>query len=90
MLRIEKDSTACVTRLLLSGRIQLDGIECIRSAMDGGCAHKVLDLSDVTLVDLAAVRFLSGCEEEGVQLTGCPPYVRQWILCERAQTEPRP
>jgi len=85
MLRIDKESDGCVTRLLLSGRIQRDGIACIRSAMNGGCARKILDLSEVTLVDVAAVSFLSRCEEEGIELAECPPYVREWILRERAE-----
>ena len=85
MLRIEKESDGCVTRLLLSGRIQSDRIPCIRSAMKDGCAHKILDLSEVTLVDVAAVRFLGRCQSEGVELAGCPPYVREWIHRERAE-----
>jgi predicted metal-binding protein len=85
MLRIEKKSDECVTRLLLSGRIQLDRIGCIRSAMNDGCPHKILDLSEVTLVDLAAIRFLIGCEDEGIQLVQCPPYVREWIVRERRE-----
>src|SRR6516162_8782527 len=51
MLMIEKESDGCVTRLLLSGRIQSDCIACIRSAMNDRCAHKILDLGEVTLVD---------------------------------------
>jgi hypothetical protein len=85
MLRIEKDSDGCTTRLLLSGRIQSDRIACIQSAMDDDCAHKILDLGDITLVDIAAVRFLISCEEEGVELVQCPPYIREWILRERAE-----
>jgi hypothetical protein len=85
MLRIEKDSDGCTTRLLLSGRIQSDRIACIQSAMNDGCAHKILDLGDITLVDIAAVRFLISCEEEGVELVQCPPYIREWILRERAE-----
>ena len=85
MLRIEKDSDGCVTRLLISGRIQLDRIACIRSAMNGRCARKILDLSEVTLVDIAAVRFLIRCEDEGVALVQCPAYVREWIVRERAE-----
>ena len=88
MLRIEKQSDGCVTRLLLSGRIQPDRIACIRSAMNDGCARKILDLSEVTLVDVAAVRFLSGCEDEGIELVKCPPYVRAWIARERAHGAP--
>jgi hypothetical protein len=86
MLRIEKDSDRRVTRLLLSGRIQLDGIGSIRSAMNDGPGRKILDLSEVTLVDIAVVRFLSGLEDEGVELVRCPRYVREWIVRERRES----
>ena len=85
MLRIEKNSDGCVSRLRLSGRIQSDRIVCIRSAMNDGCTRKILDLSEVTLVDIAVVRFLIRCEDEGIELVQCPPYVREWMLRERAE-----
>lgn len=85
MLRIEKDSEGCVSRLRLSGRIQSDRIACIRSAMNDGCARIILDLSEVTLVDIPVVRFLIRCEDEGIELVQCPPYVREWMLRERAE-----
>lgn len=85
MLRIEKDSDGCVATLRLSGRIQSHHIACIRSAMKEKCAPTILDLSEVTLVDVAAVRFLISCENEGIELVQCPPYVREWIARERAE-----
>lgn len=85
MLRVEKDSDGCTMRLLVSGRIQSDRIACIRSAMSGECARKILDLSEVTLVDAAAVHFLISCEKEGIELAECPPYVREWMVRERAE-----
>jgi hypothetical protein len=85
MLRIEKDSGGCMTKLRLSGRIQSDQIASIRSEMDGNCTTKILDLSEVTLVDLGVVRFLISCEDEGVELVQCPAYVREWMLRERAE-----
>ena len=85
MLRIENKSDGYVTRLLLSGRIQSNSIACIRSAMKDGCARQILDLSEVTLVDVEAIRFLIRCEEEGIELAGCPPYVQEWMLRERAE-----
>ena len=85
MLRIEKDSDGCVSRLRLSGRIQSDRIACIRSAMNDGCARIILDLSEVTLVDVAVVWFLIRCEDEGIELVQCPPYVREWMRRERAE-----
>ena len=86
MLRIEKDSDGCVTTTRLSGRITADSIASIRSAMnDGGCAGRILDLGEVTLVDIAVVRFLIRSEDDGVAMTQCPPYVREWMRRERAE-----
>jgi len=44
--------------------------------MNEAGSRKVLDLTDVTLVDIAVVRFLICCEDEGVELVQCLPYVR--------------
>jgi hypothetical protein len=85
MFRIEKQSYGCVTRLLFSGRIQSGCIASIRSTMNDGCGPKILDLVEVTLVDIEVVRFLIQCENEGVELVQCPPYVREWIVRERAE-----
>jgi hypothetical protein len=85
MLRIEKHADGCVTRLRLSGRIQSDDIASVQSAMSDGCTQKVLDLSEVTLVDLGVVRFLISCENDGVALVQCPPYIHEWIFRERAE-----
>jgi hypothetical protein len=91
MLRIEKDSDGDETTLRLSGRIQSDCITSIRSAMNDGCPHKILDLTEVTLVDVAVVRFLISCENEGTELVQCPPYIREWIVRERAEgAQPEP
>ena len=77
--------------LRLSGRIQSDCIAGIQSAMNHRCTRKILDLTEVTLVDIAVVRFLISCENEGVKLMQCPPYVREWIVRERAEgAEPEP
>jgi hypothetical protein len=85
MLRIEKDSGGCVTRLRLSGRMQSDQIASIRSEMDDGCTSKILDLGEVTLVDLGVIQFLISCQDAGVELVQCPAYVREWMLRERTE-----
>lgn len=85
MLRIEEHSDGCVSKLKLSGRIQSACIDRIRSAMNDGCARVILDLREVTLVDVVVVRFLITCENEGVELVQCPLYVREWMLRERVE-----
>jgi hypothetical protein len=51
--------------------------------MEGLEPHLALDLKEVTLVDVEVVRFLLGCEENGIELLHCSPYIRQWMARER-------
>ena len=88
MLRIEKDSSACITKLRLSGRIQSEQIAGIRSEMADERTRKILDLSEITLVDRGVIQFLNNCEGAGVQLLQCPAYIREWMMRERADGEP--
>jgi len=85
MWKIEKDCDGSATILRLSGRIQSDDIASIQSVMSDGCPRKILDLSEVTLVDLDVIRFLMSCEDDGIELVQCPAYVREWILRERSE-----
>jgi anti-anti-sigma regulatory factor len=54
-------------------------IECEKSA--GG--KVALDLTEVTVVSLEAVKALTAAETEGIELRNCPAYVREWISRER-------
>ena len=85
MLRIEKESDGHTMTLRLSSRIQSVHIGNIRAQMDDDSVRIVLDLDEVTLVDVEVVRFLNDCENEGILLVHCPPYVRAWILREQAE-----
>jgi hypothetical protein len=85
MLKIEKESDGHTMSLRLSGRIQSADIGNITAQMGDDSVRILLDLSEVTLVDVEAVRFLSDCEHEGIVLVHCPLYVREWILRERAE-----
>ena len=38
-----------------------------------------LDLTEVTVVSLEAVRALNVAEANGIELRNCPAYVREWI-----------
>ena len=85
MLKIEKEFDGHTMSLRLSGRIQSADIGNITAQMGDDRVRILLDLSEVTLVDVEAVRFLSNCEHEGIVLVHCPLYVREWILRERAE-----
>lgn len=89
MLRIQEGSDGCATTLSLSGRIQAEHIACIRLAMSDGCGRRILDLGEITLVDLEVVRFLIRCADEGMELLNTPAYVREWMNRERAEERDR-
>lgn len=84
MLKIEKETDGRATILRLSGRIQAAYIDDIQAQMDDA-VRIILDLSEVTLVDVEVVRFLSAREKAGIELVHCPPYVREWIFRERVE-----
>ncbi|QNI34235.1 hypothetical protein H7849_10245 [Alloacidobacterium dinghuense] len=86
-LRIVKISDGARTVLKLSGRIQARDIEKLREQMDGLIRGTVLDLQEVTLVDVEVVRFLGLCEAAGVELAHCSPYIREWLFREQVAGE---
>jgi hypothetical protein len=86
-LRITTGSDGQRRTLRLSGRIRSTDIENIREEMKGKAERIVLDLEEVTLVDLDVIRFLGITEAEGVELVNCSPYIRDWIFRERISEE---
>src|SRR5215469_9830365 len=87
-VKIERKTYGERTIVFLAGRIRSEGLDEI-GAQIGDTNAKILDLHEVTLVDVDAVRFLRSCEEAGITLARCPPYVREWILRERAEGKER-
>ena len=83
-LKIVKRSDGARTIFKISGRIRSGDLEELRGQMGGHAAGIVLDLEEVTLVDVEVVRFLGMCEAKGVELVRCSPYIREWVFREQA------
>src|SRR5262245_26495486 len=80
MLRIVRSRDAGTTVLTVSGRIGSAQLpELRRSVEEERGRDLVLDLFEVGLVDVEAVRFLMQCEAQGVRMSRCPAYVRAWM-----------
>ena len=71
--------------LRLSGRIRSTEVEALRTAIGDQPPGTILDLQDLTLVDGEVVRFLTSCEDDGMQLLHGSPYVRDRIRRERSR-----
>jgi hypothetical protein len=85
ILKIEKTSSQGRTTIRLIGRFQSAHIEEVKTQLQTNGAQFVLNLQEVTLVDLDVVQFLAHCQTAGVRIVHCPPYIREWIIRERHQ-----
>jgi hypothetical protein len=82
MLKLERSSDGERTIVRLIGRVRSEHLGEIEHQMGARGPKVALDLGDVTIVDVDAVRFLGACEREGTELLDCPPYIREWISRE--------
>jgi hypothetical protein len=55
----------------------------LKELLDRDYRNIILDLRDLRLADRHAVRFLRGCEADGMKLENCPAYVREWMDREK-------
>lgn len=85
MLRIQELDSGDLVTFVLSGRIQKEDLEKLKSLVKKHNKAVVLDLKEVKLVDRDAVRFLASFETGRAKITNCPRYIREWILREREQ-----
>lgn len=84
-LRIETASDGRTTTIRLIGRIEAAHLEELHAQLRRHRPLALLDLDDVTLVDVAVVRFLIACEKQGIELRRCPPYIGEWMARERSR-----
>ena len=87
MLKLERHSDGERTTVRLIGRVRLEHLGEITDQMGSCSLSVILDLEEVTVVDVEVVRFLGSCEREGTELLHCPPYIREWISREQRLLE---
>ena len=84
MLKITRVTEAGSTRVIVSGRIGAPQLPDLRRFLEAeNASNVVLDLTEVSLVDVDVVQFLWRSEVQGIRLVGCPAYIRAWMVRER-------
>ena len=86
--RVVSDDNRAV--LLVSGRIMGEHVDMLRGVEEQESGSFAIDLKNVLLVDREAVKLLAFSEANGTELRNCPPYIREWVTRERAETYGRP
>lgn len=77
--RIERDADG---RIRLVGQIQEEHLHALEEQLADSGPDTILDLDEVTLVDVTVVRFLLACEAKGAEILNAPPYIREWMFRE--------
>ena len=80
--RIDRRSTEQGLVLYISGRLAEEDLDVVRNALNEGRVA-ALDLAEVELVGRDAVKLLVHAEAGGIELRGCPAYIRKWMANER-------
>lgn len=83
-LRIERIPGKRRTRIHLSGELRCGDLDQVKTEISRSNRPVALDLGEVDLVDLTGVCFLNACQAEGIAVLHCSPYIREWMLRERA------
>ena len=88
-LKIERLSGKRRARIRLSGEFRSDQLDQVKAEIER-CGPEALDLEEVDLVDVEAVRFLNAREAEGISVLHCSPYIREWMLREEQERKDVP
>ena len=89
--RIDRVVTAeSLVVLFISGRITGEHVDILWGVLEQESGGFAIDLKNVLLVDREAVKLLALSEANGTELRNCPPYIREWVTRERAETQGRP
>jgi hypothetical protein len=74
-------------RIRLSGMFRSEHLDQLKAEIDLCDLPAVLDLEELDLIDVEAVRFLNACEAKGISVLHCSSYIRKWMLRERSRPE---
>jgi hypothetical protein len=70
-------------RMRLCGELRSEHLGQVKAEIEPRGSTVVLDLEELDLVDVEAVRFLNTREAEGISVSHCSPYIRAWMSRER-------
>jgi anti-anti-sigma regulatory factor len=89
-LKIDRISRKRITLIRLSGNLQSEDLDELKSEIERGGRRVTLDLEELDLLDVEGVRFLNLCESAGVSILHCSPYIREWMQQERSRPKDHP
>ena len=80
-LRIERVQA----RIRLIGEFRSEYVDQVKAEIECCRSPVILDLEELVLVDVECIRFLNGCEANGISVQRRSAFIREWMLQERAR-----
>jgi hypothetical protein len=77
-------------RMRLCGELRSEHLDQLKAEIERRGSTVVLDLEELDLVDVEAIRFFNACEANGISVSHCSPYIRAWMSRERERSVARP
>ena len=77
-------------RLRLSGELRCEHLDQLKAEIERCGWPVVLDLEELSLVDIEGIRFLNQCEAKGISVQQCSPFIRTWMSRDRKLPAARP
>jgi hypothetical protein len=78
-LRIERILGEKHITIRLIGRMSSENLGQLKSLIEDSSSAVVLDLDEITIVDVDSVNFLRKCRAEGIELRHCSPFICEWM-----------
>ncbi len=78
------------SRIRLTGEFRSEQLDQVKAEIELCESPALLDLEELNLVDVEAVRFLNECESGGISVVRCSRYIREWMLQERSRPKDHP
>ena len=82
-MKIEKDSQGGKTTIRLIGHFQSEHLGELKKQLQHDGPLFILDMKEVTVVDVEVVRFLVESKAGVVKIVHCSQYIRKWMAREQ-------
>ena len=82
-MKIERESQGGKTTIRLVGHFQSEHVGELKKQLQHNGPLFILDLKEVTVVDVEVIRFLVESKADGAKIVHGSQYIRKWMARER-------
>jgi hypothetical protein len=89
-LRIERRRSGDTLIVQLIGEFDSEHLEAVNAQVYDASCPGVIDIGELTLVSVEAIRFLNACHNNGKLIINASGYIAEWMTLEGRSEPKRP